>query len=84
MKLRANPCFKAASEILDRARIPYTVDDHGRHYKAVFTFAGKTHKVSFSRTPSDHRSAMNTANVIRRILESNRPEPNQKRQSEKT
>jgi hypothetical protein len=44
------------------------LDFRGKHPALVFSRGGRSHRVSFSLTPSDQRTALNTRSTLRKIL----------------
>jgi hypothetical protein len=60
---------------LDAAGIAYAVKA-ARHFKVVFAVDRKSVTIVVSRTPSDHRGALNSRSLVRRILKREMREDN--------
>lgn len=69
---------RALYEMLCKSLHDAGVNDHqldfrGKHPALVFTWGGRSHRVSFSLTPSDQRTALNTRSTLRKILAQSAP-----------
>lgn len=69
VNVRSNPVYQKLSEFLDEKGIPYSVKDGGKHPLLVFDYAGKERIYSFPKTPSDHRSPLNSVKGLQRLLD---------------
>lgn len=67
----------------------WSIEPGGKHPKLVFDHGGRTHKIAFSRSPSDRRGALNAASDLRKTLGLTKPaqvknSANKERQRNKT
>lgn len=63
-----NECLDAATAVLDEAGISYSVGKGGKHFRIDFEINGRRYRGTAPVTPSDHRSPLNAAAQMRRIL----------------
>jgi hypothetical protein len=68
---RPNPLVLDALAMLAKRGFVPLVGKRGKHVKIRWVDAGRVYVLVVARTPSDHRSRLNSRAVLRRLLRAN-------------
>ena len=61
---------KKITEAAESAGASATIDDSGRHLRAILTYRGRSRFVVFSRSPSDSRAEANIVRDVKKAIRS--------------
>jgi hypothetical protein len=67
--IRSSPTFQALADVCHEYGVTFDVERGGKHPFLALDIAGVKRKYTFPNSPSDHRSATNSAAQLRRLIE---------------